>query len=53
MDQVEVLEHHPDLAPDQTQIFLGGVGDVLVVPEDRTGGRFDQAVDAAQQRRLA
>ncbi|MNN05520.1 hypothetical protein D3C81_1182850 [compost metagenome] len=52
--QGEGLEHHAHVATAQVdQLRLGQLGDVLAVDEHIAGGGFDQAVDQADQGRLA
>ena len=52
--QAEVLEDHREAMPAQlAEPRLVGLADVLSVEEDLAGGRFDEARQAANQRRLA
>ena len=51
--EIEMLEDHADPATDQAEVLLGRRRYILAVPEDASGGRLDQAIDAAQEGRLA
>jgi hypothetical protein len=50
-EEVEVLKHHADFAPDQMQFFRLCV-DFFSVDADRPAARFFQEVDTPQQRAL-
>ncbi len=53
-EEGETLEDHAELGQAQlAQLFLGELGDIDAIHLDRSVGRFDQSVDAAQQGRLA
>jgi hypothetical protein len=47
-EQVEVLEDHADAGAQLAQLAAGGIGDVLVIDEDATGGGPLQQVDQAK-----
>jgi hypothetical protein len=47
-----VLEDHPDFPANKTKFALIGRGDIASVPQDATLGRFNQAIDTAQQGRF-
>ena len=52
--QREMLEHHAHLVtPDLDHLARTGAQQVAAVEENLSGGRFDQAREAAHQRRLA
>jgi hypothetical protein len=51
-EQVELLEHHADAAPDGVDVHVQ-VGDLDALDVDVALGRHLQQVHAAQQRRLA
>src|SRR3990170_5625351 len=53
MDQVELLKHHADPTADPAHLLLGSGRDVQAIPYDRACSGFDQAVDTAEQGRLA
>src|SRR3972149_320029 len=51
--QVEMLEHHPDLAPHAAHFLLRQAHQVHPVPNDLAAGGLDKPIDAAQQGRFA
>ena len=53
LDQGEFLEDHADAAARLAQAAARQAGELEVAQEHLAGGRLDQAVDAADQRRLA
>ena len=52
-DEVELLEDHPDAPADPAQLASPRARDVRAFKDDTAACRFHEAVDAAQQRRLA
>ena len=52
-EQVEMLEYHPDLAPDGAQAGVRGRADIMAVDDDLARGGAFQPVHHAQQRRFA
>ena len=52
-DQVELLEDHADLTADLTEGVGLGAGDRLAGHAHRPGGRLDEAIDRAEEGRLA
>jgi hypothetical protein len=53
LHQVELLEHHADVAARAPQFGAIQLHEILAVEDDLTEGRLDQPVDAADERALA
>jgi hypothetical protein len=47
-----MLKDHSDTAPDTSQIFLTGRGDVDTVPTDASFGGLDETIDTTEKRGL-